>query len=77
MKYNKNADNLLFLLLFTTGQREKNIEKTLFVSAGAQKRWKKRVLGILYCSIYRILKVKISSKIYIYRNYPNLMRPLI
>ena len=31
---------LLFLLLFTTGQREKNIEKTLFVSAGAQKRWK-------------------------------------
>ena len=28
---------LLFLLLFTTGQREKNIEKTLFVSASAQK----------------------------------------
>ena len=40
MKYNKNADTLLFLLLFTKGQREKNIEKTLFVSAGAQKRWK-------------------------------------
>ena len=38
MKYNKNADNVLFLLLFTTGQREKHIEKTLFVSAGAQKR---------------------------------------
>ena len=38
MKYNKNADTLLFLLLFTTGQPEKNIEKTLFVSAGAQKR---------------------------------------
>ena len=33
MKYNKNADTLLFLLLFSTGQREKNIEKT-FVSAG-------------------------------------------
>ena len=31
---------LLFLLLFTTGQREKNIEKTLFVSASAQKMWK-------------------------------------
>ena len=40
MKYNKNADILLFLLLFTTGQPEKNIEKTLFVSAGAQERWK-------------------------------------
>ena len=38
MKYNKNADNLLFLLLFTTGQLKKNIEKTLFVSAGAQKK---------------------------------------
>ena len=37
MKYNKNADILLFLLLFTTGQCEKNIAKTLFVSAGAQK----------------------------------------
>ena len=36
-KYNKNADTLLFLLLFTTGQRERNIKKTLFVSAGAQK----------------------------------------
>ena len=25
MKYNKNADTLLFLLLFTTTKREKNI----------------------------------------------------
>ena len=41
IKYNKNADStLLFLLLFTMGQHEKKIEKTLFVSAGAQKRWK-------------------------------------
>ena len=42
MKYNKNADTLLFLSLFTTGQREKKygIEKKLFVSAGAQKRRK-------------------------------------
>ena len=40
MKYNKNADTFLFLLLFTTGQHEKNIEKTLIVSAGAQTRWK-------------------------------------
>ena len=40
MKYIKNADTPLFLQLFTKGQQEKNIEKTLFVSAGAQKRWK-------------------------------------
>ena len=40
MKYNKNLETLFFLLLFTTGQREKNIEKALFVGAGAQKRWK-------------------------------------
>ena len=38
MKYIKNADTPLFLLLFAKGQQEKNIEKTLFVSAGAQKR---------------------------------------
>ena len=37
MKHNKNVDTLLFLLLFTMGQREKNIENT-FVSAGAQRR---------------------------------------
>ena len=38
MNYNKNAYTFLSLLLLTTGQRERNIEKTLFVSAGAQKR---------------------------------------
>ena len=38
MKYDKNAGTLLLLLLFTMGQREKNIEKILFPSAGAQKR---------------------------------------
>ena len=37
MKQNKNADTLLFLLPFTKFQREKNIEGTFFVSAGAQK----------------------------------------
>ena len=40
MKHNKNADTLLFLLLFTKSQREKKIEKTFLASAGAQKRWK-------------------------------------
>ena len=38
MKYNKNVETLLFLLLFTTSQCEKNTEKTLFVSPGALKR---------------------------------------
>ena len=38
MKCGENADTLLFLLLFATGQREKDIEKTLFVRSGAQKR---------------------------------------
>ena len=36
-KTSKNADILLFLQLFTTGQREKDIGKTLFMSADAQK----------------------------------------
>ena len=56
MKYNKSADALLFLLLFTTSQREKSIEKTLFVSAGAQKRRKQRVLGVLYRNICQTLE---------------------
>ena len=40
MKYNKNADTLFLTLLFATRQHEKKIQKTLFVRAGAQKRWK-------------------------------------
>ena len=38
MKYKKNADTLLFRLLFSTSQRDKIFKKTLFVSAGAQQR---------------------------------------
>ena len=38
MKHNKNADTLLFLLLFTKNQREKKYEKTFLRSADAQKR---------------------------------------
>ena len=37
MKHNKNAGTLLFLLSFTKSQREKNIKRTFFLSAGAQK----------------------------------------
>ena len=40
MKYNKNADIFLFLLSLTVGQRKKNTEKALLLSAGAQTRWK-------------------------------------
>ena len=57
MKYNKNMDTLLFLLLFSMVQREENIEKTLLLGAGAQKRGKLRVLGVICPNIYRILKV--------------------
>ena len=39
MMYNKDADNIFFLLSFTRCQREKNIERTFLVSAGAQKWW--------------------------------------
>ena len=39
MKDSKNAVTFLFLLSLTKWKREKNIEKTLFVSAGAQKGW--------------------------------------
>ena len=39
MKYNENADTILFLLLLRV-KVKKNIEKTSFVSAGAQKRRK-------------------------------------
>ena len=56
MKYNKNADTLLFLLLFITGIRKRNTAITLFVSAGAQKGEKQWVPGALYCNIYQILK---------------------
>ena len=46
MKHNKNADISLFPLSFTECQREKNIERTFFVSAGAQEGEKWRVLGL-------------------------------
>ena len=58
MKYNKNADTLLFLLLFSTSQSKKNIEKT-FVNAGKGEK-KQRDLGVLYHNIYRNLAVKIT-----------------
>ena len=39
MKHNENVYTLLFLLSFTKCQHEKDIERTLFVSADAQKGW--------------------------------------
>ena len=46
MKHNKNADTLLNLRSFTKCQREKNIERKFFVSAGAQRRWETASSGI-------------------------------
>ena len=46
VKHIKNADTYLYLLSFTKCQREKNIERTLFVSAGVQKRWELAGSGI-------------------------------
>ena len=40
MKYNKNADTLLFLLLFTVGQREINIEKNIICECWHSKKVK-------------------------------------
>ena len=40
MKYNKNADTLLFLLLFTVGQREINIEKNIICECWYSKKVK-------------------------------------
>ena len=37
MKQNKNRDTILFLMLFTTDQHEKNIKKAFFVNGGTQK----------------------------------------
>ena len=42
MKYIKKANTFLLAFLLTTGHYEKNIEKTLFVSAGVQKKLKNR-----------------------------------
>ena len=44
MKHNKNADTLSFLLLFTTGQREKNIEKNILWVQTLKKDEKQQVL---------------------------------
>ena len=40
MKYNKNADTLLFLLSFTKFHAKKSIKRTFITSAGTQKVWK-------------------------------------
>ena len=53
MKHNKNADTLLFLLLFTKSQREKKIEQhSLRVQA-----LKKGEKQLIYHNIYRIPKI--------------------
>ena len=65
IKHSKNADPLLFLVSFTKCQREKNIEKTLFGSAGTQKVI---ISGFwdYFATISTESKKNISSKTYIY-----------
>ena len=61
MKHNKNADTLLFLLLFTKSQREKKIK---------EKRGEKRqILGIIYHNIYLIPKINFKQNSYLYKVY--------
>ena len=55
MKYNKSADSLLFLLLFT-GSMLKKLQKHLLVQAREEGE-KQLVLEVLYRIIYWILKV--------------------
>ena len=57
MKHNKNADTLLFLLLFTKSQREKKIEKHSLSVQALKKGEKQRILSIIYHNIYRIPKM--------------------
>ena len=66
MKQNKNADIILFLLPFTKFQREKNIEGTFFVSAGAQKGWELAGFGTTLPQYLPKPKSKTSTKVYIY-----------
>ena len=47
MNYNKNADTLFFQLLFTTGQREKNIEKN--ITCKCRRSEKVRNSGFFEC----------------------------
>ena len=54
MRYNKNVDTFLFLLLLTTGQREKKHYLWVQALKKGEKQW---VLGVLYRNINRILKV--------------------
>ena len=66
MKHNKNADTLLFLLLFTKNQREKNMKKH---SLGVQML-KKDENGSSGYNLSQYLPIpKNLSKIHIYIKY--------
>ena len=67
-------DTLLLLLSFTKSQREKNIEGTFLVSAGAQGK-KQQVLGMLYHNIYQIQKNKFPVNLYLWKVYLSYFQP--
>ena len=57
MKHNKNADTLLFLLLFTKSQHEKKLKKHSLRVQALKRDEKRQILGIIYHNIYRIPKM--------------------
>ena len=57
MKHNKNADTLLFLLLFTKSHREKILKKHSLRVQPLKKGEKMRVLRMIYRNIYQIQKI--------------------
>ena len=76
MKHNKNADTLKFLLLFTTGQRKKNIEKSFVVNAGCQKRWKTTGFGSILLQYLPNPKSKFPVNHKVYLSYFQLAKKL-
>ena len=65
MKYNKNANTILILLLFTTGQRGKILKKYYFLVQALKKSEKQWVLGVLYRNICRILNANFQYNLYL------------
>ena len=55
MKYNKNANTFLFLLLFTSGQREKKCRRSIFTPTSAESLSEFLVRFLLTYSIVVLL----------------------
>ena len=62
MKHNKNADSIFFVLLCSKSQREKNIQRTFVMSAGAQKGWETAGSGTTWPQYLPNPKIKFTVK---------------